>query len=128
MKLWMMISTKIGYKVIDIVSEVVIMFSIPELDVLAHKPDDNWVKASVIIRTLIRAGYDVDGARGAVKIIESDYADKSQFDYPYGSFRRFKHHANRGDFDVNIESLLMTEQRRNVLDKSVKEGKLWATY
>ena len=131
MKVRSMIITKTRNKAINIVSEVIIimssMVSIPELDVPAYKPDDNWIKASIIIRTLIREGYDVDGAKGAVKIIESNYAYKSRFDYPYGSFNRFKRHVNRGDFDVNIESLLMTEHRRNILDKSVKEHKLWVT-
>ena len=54
--------------------------------------------------------------------------DKSQFDYPYASYDEFKKHVLLGEFDIDVDSMMMTKERRAQLDKDVREGKLEIIY
>lgn len=101
---------------------------VPRLVMPEHKVNEKWFKVNYIVRMLVRAGYDIGDARDAIQIIESENLDKSQFDYPYGSYDEFKKHVLLGEFDINIDSMMMTKERRARLDKDVREGKLWFTH
>ena len=101
---------------------------VPRLIMPEHKVNEKWFKANYIVRTLVRAGYDIGDARDAIQIIESENLDKSQFDYHYGSYDEFKKHVLLGEFDIDIDSMMMTKERREQLDKDVREGKLWFTH
>ena len=101
---------------------------VPRLIMSEHKVNEKWFKANYIVRTLVRAGYDIGDARDAIQIIESKNLDKSQFDYPYGSYDEFKKHVLLGEFDIDIDSMMMTKERREQLDKDVREGKLEIIY
>ena len=97
--------------------------------ILKHEPvsDKKTVKSNVIIRQLFGMGYDVDDARSAIKIIEDNNLDKSQFDFPYGSFEEFQKHVDAGEFDIDLdmESMFVTkEQDRQIMD-DIEKGKGW---
>lgn len=72
--------------------------------------------------------YDIDDARSVIDVIEDFNLDKTKFEYPYNSYEIFKQHVYAGEFDVNIDSLLMSEEHSKKLDEAVKEGRLWVTY
>ena len=96
--------------------------------ILKYKPvsDKKTVKSNVIIRQLIELGYDIYDARAAIKIIEDNNLDKSQFDFPYGSFEEFKKHVLAGEFDIDldIKSMFVTkEQDRQIMDDIEKGGR-----
>lgn len=101
---------------------------IPKYDLPEYESDENELKADVIIRKLSDMGYAVDTERDAVQIIDSFNLDKSQFDFPYGSFEEFKKHVLAGKFDYDEESFSSSEEEIEALHKAVKEGKLWITY
>lgn len=102
---------------------------IPKIeDPVVYKSSDKKLKVHDIIRLLRKMGYDVDDARSAVNVIERYELDKSQFNYPYDSFDEFKKHVLAGEFDINIQEKILTEQERRELDDAVKEGRLWITY
>lgn len=101
---------------------------IPKYNLPEYKPDENELKADVIIRKLSDMGYAVDTERDAVQIIDSFNLDKSQFDFPYGSFDEAKKHALAGEFDYDEESFFSSKEECEELDKAVAEGKLWITY
>lgn len=67
-------------------------------------------------------------ARDAVRIIEKHGVDKFDFDYPYGSFEAFKKHVLAGEFDADIESMLMTDEEIAEQEKAIREGRLRVTY
>ena len=71
---------------------------------------------------------DAGDARDAVHIIEEQGVDKFDFDYPYGSFEEFKKHTLAGEFDVDIESMLMTDEEIAEQEKAIREGRLRVTY
>lgn len=73
-------------------------------------------------------GYNIDDARSVINVIEDFKLDKTKFEYPYNSYENFKQHVYAGEFDVDIDSLLMSEEHCKELDKAVKEGRLWVTY
>ena len=79
-------------------------------------------------RKLRVLGYDVDDPRTAIKIIEDDNLDKSQFDFPYESFEETKAHVLAGEFDYDIDSFATSQEKIDELHKAVKDGKLWITY
>ncbi len=79
-------------------------------------------------RKLRVLGYDVDDPRTAIKIIEDDNLDKSQFNFPYESFEETKAHVLVGEFDFDIDLFASSQEEIEALDKAVKEGKLWITY
>lgn len=102
--------------------------AIPKLDAPECNSSENDIKLYHIMYALNNMSYYVDDARDVVRIIEKYALDKSQFDYPYGSFDEFKKHTLSGDFDVDENDHVITEQRRKELAKAVKDGKLWITY
>lgn len=83
-------------------------------------------KSDYIVRKLVR--YGVEDPRDAIRFIEEQGIDKFDFDYPYGSFSEYKKHVLTGEFDVDVESCMMTSEQREELRQLVKEGKLWITY
>lgn len=101
---------------------------VPRISVPRHKPSEKWSKVNRIVCTLTRQGYVCDDARDAIKIIESNHLDKSQFEYPFGSYDVFKTHVLSGDYDFDEESVLMTDEEHEQLQKEVAEGRLWVTY
>lgn len=83
---------------------------VPRFVIREHKVNEKWWKVNYIVRTLVRAGYDIGDAREAIQIIESENLDKSQFDYPYASYDEFKNHVLLGEFDIDVDSMMMTQE------------------
>lgn len=81
-----------------------------------------------IVVQLYRMGYNVDNARDAIQIIEEFTLDKSQFNFPYGSFEEAKNHVLFGKFDFDENAMMMTNEEREQLRKDVEEGRIWITY
>ena len=100
---------------------------IPRLNMPKYKLTERGKMSNVVIK-LNNIGYDVDDPRSAIKIIENDNLDKSQFNFPYGSFEEFKKHVLNGAYDVNIDSVFISKEEHQKLDDAVEEGKLWVTY
>lgn len=96
----------------------------PTLNMPKHKTSERG-KINRIIRQLNRMGYDVDKAEGAIQAIEIFKIDKSQFEFPYGSFDEAKKHVLSGEFDFDDSNFYMTDEEREQLKKDVKEGRLW---
>lgn len=99
-----------------------------ENNLARHKVSEEHLKAHHIIYILQDMGYDVGNEREAIHIIETFGLDTSQFDFPYGSYDIFKFHVLVGEYDVDVKSRLMTNERREELQKAVKESRLWVTY
>ena len=99
---------------------------VPRYNIPKYKPSEIEVKSIYIIRMLHAAGYDIEGDREAVKLIEEKGVDKFDFDYPYGSFEEYKKHVLAGEFDVEIK--FATKEDHEKLQQAVKEGKLRVTY
>lgn len=93
-----------------------------------HKVSEGHLKAQHIIYILQDMGYDVGNEREVIYIIETFGLDTSQFDFPYESYDIFKSHVLAGEYDVDVKSRLMTNERREALQKAVKENRLWVTY
>ena len=92
------------------------------------KSPDNILKFHHILYILRGMMFDVEDAKAAIKIIEENNLDKSQFNFPYGSFEEFKKHVLNGAYDVNIDSVFISKEEHQKLDDAVEEGKLWVTY
>lgn len=101
---------------------------IPKYDLPEYKPDENELKADIIICKLSKMGYSVDTERDAVQIIDSFNLDKSQFDFPYHSFEEFKKHVLAGEFDYDTDTFSSSQEEIDELHKAVVGGKLWITY
>ena len=101
---------------------------VPRYNIPKYKPSEIEVKSIYIIRMLHAAGYDIEGDREAVKLIEEKGVDKFDFDYPYGSFEEYKKHVLAGEFDIDIDAMMMTDKERAEQEKAVREGKLRVTY
>lgn len=97
---------------------------VPRYNIPRYKLSETKVKSNYIIRMLCKAGYDVGNARDAVKLIDEQGVDKFQFDYPYGSFEEYKKHVLVGEFDVDIEFMMMTDAERIAWNRDVKSGKI----
>ena len=102
--------------------------AIPKLNIPECNSSENDIKLYNIVCSLRSMLYDVDDARSAVFAIEHYNLNKSQFDYPYGSFDEFKKHTLSGEFDVDIDKYIITKQEQEELDKAVRDGKLWVIY
>ena len=100
---------------------------IPRLNMPKHKLTEDGKMLNVISK-LCLMGYDVCEAKNAIQIIEMFELDKSQFDFPYGSFDEAKKHVLAGEFDYDEESFFSSKEECEALDKAVAEGKLWITY
>ena len=83
---------------------------IPKLDIPDCNSSENDIKLYRIMYSLCDMSHYADDARDVIHIIEKYHLDKSQFDYPYGSFEEFKKHVLAGEFDLDISDHLMTEQ------------------
>lgn len=100
---------------------------IPRLKMFEYKTTKSDKMCNVICE-LCKLGYDVGDAKTAIKIIEDDNLDKSQFDFPYDSFEETKTHVLAGEFDYDIDSFATSQEKINELHKAIKEGKLWIIY
>lgn len=86
------------------------------------------MKAFKIVRRIRHMGYYVDDTKAAVNLIEKANLDKSQFDFPYGSFEEFKKHAFAGEFDVDESAMHMSDEERKQIKRDVEEGRLWVMH
>ena len=101
-------------------------FKLPEVKINLDRTPTPQTKLNYILHLLYK--YGADDARDAVRIIEKYGVDKFDFDYPYGSFEEFKKHTLAGEFDVDIEAMLLTDEERAEQEKAIREGKLRVTY
>lgn len=99
---------------------------VPRLVVPKYKSSEVNRKADRIVSKLCDMGYDICDERDAIHVIECDNLDKSQFDYPYGSYGEFKKRVLEGEFDIDTK--IASKEQHDVLMKKVKEGKLWITH
>ena len=99
----------------------------PRLNMPKYKLTEND-RMDNVMRQLYKLGYDVEDAKTAIWVIEKLHIDKSQFDFPYGSFEEAKKHVLAGEFDYDEESFSSSEEEIEALHKEVEEGKLWITY
>lgn len=63
-----------------------------------------------------------------IAVIDMFHLDKSQFNFPYGSFEEAKKHTLSGEFDFDENAMMMTDAEREQLKKDVEEGRIWMTY
>ena len=102
--------------------------AIPKLKKSRHHSSDEILKLHHIIYLLRGMDYNIYDARSDINVNEDFNLDKTKIEYPYDSYENFKQHVYAGEFDVDIDSLLMSEEHCKELDKAVKEGRLWVTY
>lgn len=100
---------------------------VPRLVVPEHKVNENCNKMCRIIDDLCDMGYDICTAKEAIQIIESEKLDKSQFDFPFGSYDEFKKKVLAGELEMKSLNM-MTQEEQEQLDKAVREGELWIMY
>ena len=82
-------------------------------------------KSNKILRKLRYMGYEVNDAKEALAIFEKHNIDKSQFDFPYGSFESYKQHVLADDLEFDLTSNIMTDEQREEIRINVKEKKIW---
>lgn len=82
-------------------------------------------KSNKILRKLKHIGYAVNDAKEALLILEKHDIDKSQFDFPYGSFEAYKQHVLAGDLEFDLTSNIMTDEQREEIRINVEEKKIW---
>ena len=102
--------------------------SVPRYNTPECKPSEAEVKSDYIVRMLLNAGYDIEDERDAVRIIEEHDVNKFDFDYPYGSFEEYKRHVLAGEFDVDIYSMTLTDEKRTEQEEAIRAGRLKVTY
>ena len=95
---------------------------IPEVKIERKRIPMPIVKAGCIVRAL--DDYGAENERDAVRIIEKYGVNKFDFDYPYGSFEAFKKHVLAGEFDIDIEAVMMTDEKRAEWDRALKAGEM----
>lgn len=100
---------------------------IPRLNMPKYKLTESD-RMDIVIRQLCKMGYKVNNAKRAIRIIEKFHIDKSQFDFPYGSFEEAKKHVLAGEFKYRKKSFSSSKKEIEALHKAVAEGKLWITY
>lgn len=98
---------------------------VPRITIQHYSSPEPFKKLHHIIGILCDMGYDVEFARDVVIVIENNNLDKSQFDFPYGSFEEFKKFVLDGKFDLDISKHVFTEAQRKERDLKVKKGLLW---
>lgn len=99
----------------------------PRLNMPKHKLTEDGKMSNIIIK-LCTMGYEVCEVKDAIRIIETLHLDKSQFDFPYGSFENAKKHALSGEFDYNTDTFASSQEEIDALHKNIEEGKLWIRY
>lgn len=99
----------------------------PRLNILKHKLTEDGKMSNVIIK-LCTMGYEVCEAKDAIRIIEMLHLDKSQFDFPYGSFEDAKKHVLSGEFDYDTDTFASSQEAIDALHNDIEEGKLWIRY
>lgn len=101
---------------------------IPRLKKSEYRSSEEISRLNGIIYILRKQGYDVDDAKSVINVIDTLRLDKSQFNFPYGSFEEAKKHTLSGEFDFDENAMMMTDTEREQLKKDVEEGRTWMTY
>ena len=81
-----------------------------------------------IICCLISMGYAIHRTRDVIRVIENENLDRSQFDFPYGSFEIYKQHVLDGEFDIDATKHLMPDEIQSQLQQVADDDQLWTTY
>lgn len=100
---------------------------VPRVNMPKYKKTEKSKMMDIVVQ-LYRMDYNVDNARDAIQIIEVFKLDKSQFNFPYGSFEEAKKHVLFGEFDFDENAMMMTNEEREQLRKDVEKGRTWITY
>lgn len=87
---------------------------VPRLVVPEHKVDENRNKMGRIISDLCDIGYDICTAKEAIQIIESEKLDKSQFDFPFGSYDEFKKRVLAGELEMKPLNMMTQEEQEQL--------------
>lgn len=101
---------------------------VPRLIVPKTKISETELKLSKLESILNNMGYICDGSKDVVRIIEQYSLDKTQFDFPFGSFDVFKEKVLDGFFDEDFTSRCLTKEQSDKLQQDISEGKIWVTY
>lgn len=101
---------------------------VPKAPIFKHKVDENEIKLCAIEDSLNDMGYLCDGSKSVIKVIEDNNLDKSQFDFPYGSFDKFKESVEQDAFNEYGRVGFLTKSESDKLHKDISEGKIWITY
>ncbi len=97
---------------------------VPKMNVALYKISDNEKLLDSLEIALHHCGFlDCENPRVMVKIIEENNLDKSQFDFPYGSFEEFKKHVLNGEYDDDFVINFMTKDDVNDMIKSIEDGR-----
>ena len=100
---------------------------VPRFDLPKYRSSERDLKRDIVFRKLYDMHYNVLNERHAIHIIENNDIDKTQFDWPYGSFEAFKQHVLAGDFNRKITTEI-TKEQHDQLTKDVEEGRSQITY
>ena len=103
------------------------MRHIPELPPI-ELPITEMDKSMKIMRKLRKMGHDINDPNEALAVFETCNIDKTQFNFPYGSFDTYRQHVLSHDLDLDLTSNVMTPEESEKIDKAIKEGKLWRTH
>lgn len=98
---------------------------VPKVKRMRHKSPDEVIKLHHMMYILRGMGYDVDDARSVICVIDMFNLDKSQFDFPYGSYEEFKKHVS--DLEVN-DDFEMSDEEYEQFQKRIKEGQTWVIH
>ena len=100
---------------------------VPRINRQLYKISENDKKLDMLEVCLHKMGYVCDEPRDMLKIIDVCKLDKSQFDFPYGSYEMFKLHVLKGDYDDDFTLKLMTSEELKDLDDAIAKGRACMT-
>lgn len=101
--------------------------SLKSLNIPCYEPSKEELQLNHIYWVLGNMGYDCEDERDIVKIIEKNNLDISELEFPGGSFEKFKQDALDGKYDLD-ESIFMTDEQREELQRKLKNGEISITY
>lgn len=98
---------------------------IPKLHKYQHNVDVNKLKLDEVENKLLLMGYSCNNCKDMIMVIDTFHLDKSQFDFPYGSFEEFKKHVSELEVSDNFE---MSDEEYERWQKRIEEGQTWVTH
>lgn len=98
---------------------------VPKLYKYQHEVDVNKLKLDGVEDKLLSMGYACNNCKYMIMVIDMFHLDKSQFDFPYGSYEEFKKHVAELEVSDDFE---MSEKEYEQFQKRMKEGQTLITY
>lgn len=96
---------------------------VPKIDIPVYTVSEDEKKLDELEIALYGTGYNCEEPKDMIQVINIFKLDKSQFDFPFGSYDAFKARVLNGEYDDYGVIKFMTDEEVEAMERDIEEGR-----